>query len=135
MTKSDIATQIIRIKSLQEALENEVKQLRAQLDVGDELVVPEGQVSLNSRTRRDFDENKLLLAVLAQGLDPNTLGSVVLSVDRNKLNTAVTSGLISEDFLEKNSSLYTYDALVIKPNAETKQEGFNKVSSLLGVGK
>jgi hypothetical protein len=135
MTKSDIATQIIRIKSLQEALENEVKQLRAQLDVGDELVVPEGQVSLNSRTRRDFDENKLLLAVLAQGLDPNTLGSVVLSVDRNKLNIAVTSGLISEDFLEKNSSLYTYDALVIKPNAETKQEGFNKVSSLLGVGK
>jgi hypothetical protein len=131
LTKQDVAARIIYIKSLQEALDSELKQLRAHLDVGDDLSVNEGQVTLVSRTRRDFDEKRLLMAVLAEGLDPNLLGQVVLSVDRQKLSTSIDSGVVSQEFVDKNSSLFSYDALVVKPTSETKSEGFSKVSSLL----
>jgi len=131
MSKDHIAQALIRIKCLQEALAEETALLRAHISVGDSFSLPEGKVTLSEQSRRDYMGARILTACLSQGIDPASLGEVILSVDRDKIKTALENGSITQDFVDQNSTLHPYETLRIVPTTETKQDGKIRVASLL----
>jgi len=131
MSKEHIAQTLIRIKTLQDALAEETALLRAHISVGETIIVPEGKVTLSEQSRRDYNGQRILTDCLAQGIDPASLGEVILSIDRDKIKTALDEGRISQDFVDRNSSLHPYDTLRITPHAEMKADSKIKVASLL----
>lgn len=116
LDKNQVCERLCRIESLRVLLDQEVRDLRAYLEVGDSITTPAGKVHLVGVNRTSYDEAQFLKDLLEKGIDPTLIGGVVVSINRKMLAEAIQQGVIPTDIVEKNSSNSVVPTLRIMPN-------------------
>jgi len=135
MNKQQIAETLVRIKALKDALDAEIKSLRQHIPVGEKIETPLGDVHHVDSSRTSYDEAGLLAELNRQGIDPNTIGEVVVKVDRKKFAKAITTGAIPSSLVDDYSETKPVPQLKIKPKLDAQNLGRdtkNRVASLTG---
>lgn len=135
MTKQQIAEKLCRIKALKDALDAEIKSLRQHIPVGEKITTPLGDVNHVESSRTSYDEAGLLSELNQLGIDPNTIGEVVVKVDRKKFAKAITKGTIPSSLVDDYSETKPVPQLKIKPKLDAQNLGQvtkNRVASLTG---
>jgi len=122
MDKTQISERLLRIKVLQDNLEEEVSGLRTLLEVDDLIVLPSGRVAMFNQIRSTYDEATLLKDMQERGLDPSLIGEVVISVNREKLASAIESGVMPTDLIEKNKRTQDVSVLRVTPSTSLRDE-------------
>ena len=92
MNKQQIEENLCRIKALKDALDAEIKSLRQYIPVGEKIETPLGAVNHVDASRTSYDESALLSELIKLGIDPTTIGEVVVKVDRKKFANAILKG-------------------------------------------
>ena len=135
MNKQQIAENLCRIKALKDALDAEVKSLRQHIPVGEKIETPLGDVNHVASSRTNYDEAGLLAELNRQGIDPNTIGEVVVKVDRKKFANAILKGDIPSSLVDDYSETKPVPLLKIKPKLDAQnlgQDTMSRVASLTG---
>ena len=135
MNKQQIAESLCRIKALKDALDAEIKSLRQHIPVGEKIETPLGDVHHVDSSRTSYDEAGLLAELNRQGIDPTTIGEVVVKVDRKKFAKAITKGAIPSNLIEDYSETKPVPQLKIKPKLDAQNLGQDtqiRVASLTG---
>jgi len=122
MDKTQISERLLRIKVLQDNLEEEVAGLRTLLEVDDLIVLPSGRVAMFNQIRSTYDEATLLKDMQERGIDPSLIGEVVISVNREKLASAIESGVMPTDLVEKNKRTQDVSVLRVTPSTSLRDE-------------
>jgi len=122
MDKTQISERLLRIKVLQDNLEEEVAGLRTLLEVDDLIVLPSGRVAMFNQIRSTYDEATLLKDMKERGIDPSLIGEVVISVNREKLASAIESGVMPTDLVEKNKRTQDVSVLRVTPSTSLRDE-------------
>ena len=134
MNKEQIAENLIRIKALKDALDNEIKTLRELIDVGEKIETTIGDVHHIESSRTSYDEKGLLNACRSMEIDPNLIGDVVVKVNRKKFADAITKGKIPASLVEDFSETKEVPTLRIKPNLKVdslKESTMERVASVI----
>lgn len=131
MDKTLVAASLLKIKSLQDALDAEMKNLRQHLSLGDSIECDGGKVTMHTQERSTYDGAGLLKDLIAANIDPSLIGDVVLSVDRVKLASALGGGLVDKNIVDSHTTTSVVEALRITPNKNSKDAGVERVASLL----
>lgn len=134
MNKIQIADNLIRIKALQDALKAEMNDLRQHIAVGEKVETNLGSVNHVESSRTTYDEAGLLKELNRLGIDPDTVGEVVVKVDRKKFAKAITSGHIPSNIVDDYSETKPAPALRITPkkdNEALKNETMDRVASVI----
>lgn len=134
MTKEQIADKLIRIKALQEALKNEVTQLRQHIPLGEKIETALGEVNHVDSSRTSYDEAGLLQELNRLGIDPTSIGEVVVKVDRKKFASAVKSGDVPPSVVEDYTETMPIPTLRIKPKSDNQglqKDTMERVASLV----
>ena len=121
MNKQTIVDNLIRIKSLQDALKAEVDLLRQHIALGEKAESPLGSIHNVESTRTTFDEKGIYDDLVSRGIDPSTVGDVVVKVDRKKFANAIMLGEIPSSMVDDYSNTKTVPQLRIKPKADHDQ--------------
>lgn len=135
MNKQQIAENLCRIKALKDALDAEIKSLRQHIPVGEKIETPLGDVNHVDASRTSYDEAGLLAELNQLGIDPSTIGEVVVKVDRKKFANAILKGDIPSSLVDDYSETKPVPQLKIKPKLEAQnlgQDTMNRVASLTG---
>ena len=135
MNQQQIAENLCRIKALKDALDAEIKALRQHIPVGQKINTPLGDVNHVDSSRTSYDEAGLLAELNQLGIDPSTVGEVVVKVDRKKFAKAITKGTIPSSLVDDYSETKPVPQLKIKPKLDAQnlgQETMNRVASLTG---
>lgn len=136
MNKQQIAENLCRIKALKDALDQQVKILRQHIPVGEKIETPLGDVHHVDSSRTSYDEAGLLAELNQLGIDPTTIGEVVVKVDRKKFANAILKGEIPSSLVDDYSGTKPVPQLKIKPKLDAQNLGqntTNRVASLIGV--
>lgn len=131
MDKTLIAATLLNIKTLQDALDAEMKNLRQHLSVGDSIECDGGKVTMHTQERSTYDGAGLLKDLVAANIDPNIIGEVVVSVDRVKLASAIGGGMVDKNLVDSHTTTSVVESLRITPNKNAKEAGVERVASLL----
>lgn len=131
MDKTLIAATLLNIKTLQDALDAEMKNLRQHLSVGDSIECDGGKVTMHTQERSTYDGAGLLKGLIAANIDPNIIGEVVVSVDRVKLAAALGGGMVDKNLVDSHTTTSVVESLRITPNKNAKEAGVERVASLL----
>ena len=137
MNKQQIVDNLIRIKSLQEALKAEMDSLRQHIALGEKVETDLGSVHHVESSRTTYDEKDLYNDLISKGLDPNVVGEVVVKVDRKKFANAITKGLIPSNMVDNYSETKIVPTLRIKPKKDhsgLNQETMERVASVVKKG-
>jgi hypothetical protein len=121
MDKLQIADNLIRIKALQDALKEEIAQLRQHIPLGEKVETPLGEVNHVDSSRTSYDESGLLQELNRLGVDPTLIGEVVVKVDRKKFANAVLQGQIPSSLVDDYSDTTSVPTLRIKPKKDNSQ--------------
>ena len=135
MNQQQIAENLCRIKALKDALDSEIKALRQHIPVGEKISTPLGDVNHVDSSRTSYDEAGLLAELNQLGIDPSTVGEVVVKVDRKKFAKAITKGTIPSSLVDDYSETKPVPQLKIKPKLDAQnlgQETMLCVGSLTG---
>lgn len=135
MNKQQIAESLCRIKALKDALDQQVKILRQHIPVGEKIETPLGDVHHVDSSRTSYDEAGLLSELNQLGIDPSTVGEVVVKVDRKKFANAVLKGDIPSSLVDDYSETKPVPQLKIKPKLDSQnlgQDTMSRVASLTG---
>jgi len=135
MTQQQIAENLCRIKALKDALDAEIKSLRQHIPVGQKINTPLGDVDHRDSSRTSYDEAGLLSELNQLGIDPNTIGEVVVKVDRKKFANAILKGKIPSNLVDDYTKSTPAPKLYIKPKLDAQnlgQDTMNRVASLTG---
>lgn len=135
MNKQKIAENMCRIKALKDALDAEIRVLRQHIPVGEKISTPLGDVNHVASSRTNYDEEGLLKELNQLGIDPNSIGKVVVKVDRKKFANAILKGELPSSLLDDYSETKPVEQLNIKPKLEAQNLGndtMNRVASLTG---
>lgn len=135
MNKQQIAENLCRIKALKDALDTEIKSLRQHIPIGEKIETPLGDVHHVDASRTNYDEAGLLAELNQLGIDPTTIGEVVVKIDRKKFAKAITKGTIPSSLVEDYSETKPVPQLKIKPKLDAQNLGQdinNRVASLTG---
>jgi hypothetical protein len=120
MNKQQIAENLCRIKALKDALDAEIKSLRQYIPVGEKIETPLGAVNHVDASRTSYDESALLSELIKLGIDPTTIGEVVVKVDRKKFANAILKGDIPSSLVDDYSETKPVPQLKIKPNLDAQ---------------
>ena len=134
MNKTQIADNLIRIKALQDALKAEMNELRQHIAVGEKVSTDLGSVNHVDSSRTSYDEAGLLKELNRLGIDPETVGEVVVKVDRKKIANAITSGAIPSNLVDDYSETKPTPTLRITPkkgNEGLTKETMERVASVV----
>lgn len=134
MNKEQIADKLIRIKALQEALKNEVAQLRQHIPLGEKIETTLGEVNHVDSSRTSYDEAGLLQELNRLGIDPTSIGEVVVKVDRKKFASAVKSGDLPASVVDDYTETMPIPTLRIKPKSDNpglQKDTMERVASLV----
>lgn len=137
MNKQQIADNLIRIQSLQEALKKEMDSLRQHIALGEKVETDLGTVHNVETHRTTYDEKELYQELLNQGIDPTTVGDVVVKVDRKKFAGALIKGLIPSNMVDDYSETKLVPTLRVKPkkdHSSLNQETMDRVASVVKKG-
>ena len=128
--KTQVATRLAEIKSLMDQLKKEQDDLKAQLDVGDNLKGAFGSVNFSSREQHSYDE-KLFQDLMAMGIDPWEVGTVKLTPNEKKVAVIEVNQPNIRTALDNNRTTKTVAVLRVKPDATVVVDARTKVASLL----
>ena len=134
MNKAQIADNLIRIKALQDALKAEMNELRQHIAVGEKVSTDLGSVNHVDSSRTSYDEAGLFRELNRLGIDPETVGEVVVKVDRKKIANAITSGAIPSNLVDVYSETKLTPTLRITPkkgNEDLTKETMDRVASVV----
>ena len=134
MNKIQIADNLIRIKALQDALKAEMNELRQHISVGEKVSTDLGSVNHVDSSRTSYDEAGLLKELNRLGIAPETVGEVVVKVDRKKFANAITSGAIPSNLVDDYSETKPAPTLRITPkkgNEGLTKETMERVASVV----
>lgn len=137
MNKQQIADNLIRIRSLQEALKAEMDSLRQHIALGEKVETDLGTVHNVETHRTTYDEKELYQELLNQGIDPTTVGDVIVKVDRKKFAGALSKGLIPSSMVDDYSETKLVPTLRVKPkkdHSNLNQETMERVASVVKKG-
>lgn len=135
MNKQQIAESLCRIKALKDALDEQVAILRQHIPVGEKIETPIGDVNHVDASRTSYDEAGLLAELNQLGIDPSTIGEVVVKVDRKKFANAILKGDIPASLVDDYSETKPVPQLKIKPKLDAQnlgQDTKSRVASLTG---
>ena len=134
MNKQTIVDNLIRIKSLQDALKAEVDLLRQHIALGEKAESPLGSIHNVESTRTTFDEKGIYDDLVSRGIDPSTVGDVVVKVDRKKFASAVKSGDLPASVVDDYTETMPIPTLRIKPKSDNpglQKDTMERVASLV----
>ena len=120
---NQIVSKLLQIKALKEqldALETEIRSEYKQTNPSKKLLTSAGEISVTESQRLTFD-NALVLALCAsKEIDPLLLGSFEFKADEKKVQSAIATGIITNDELTSIGAvkITTFDRFTIKPTQE-----------------
>ncbi len=118
MNKELIADNLIRIKALQEALAQQVSQLRQHISLGEKVETDLGSVNHVESSRTNYDGAGLFEELTRLGIDPTLIGEVMVKVSTDKFTDALCKGEIPHNLVDDYTETKVVPTLRIKPKKD-----------------